>query len=102
MAGSLEIEKYPVIRFDLDSATAGEALGDSVAVVLHGRFTLHGQVRAASVPGFVWITPVSARFRGALPVNVKDYGVGGLSKMLGLLKMNEMILVRMDVAFGGE
>ncbi len=100
MAGSLEIEKYSSIRFDLDSVTPGTVSGDSVAVVLRGRFTLHGQTRAASVPGFVWITPSSARFRGSLPVNVKDYGVGGLTKMLGILKMNEMIVVRMDVNFG--
>ena len=100
MAGSLEIEKYSTIRFDLDSVTPGAASGDSIAVTLKGRFTLHGQTRAASIPGFVWLTPASARFRGALPINVKDYGVGGLRKMLGILKMNEMITVRIDVVFG--
>ena len=100
MAGSLEIDKYATIRFDLDSVTAGATSGDSTAVVLKGRFTLHGQTRAGEVPGFVWLTATSARFRGALRVNVKDYGVGGLSKMLGILKMNEMITVRMDVMFG--
>ena len=99
MAGSLESEKFPVIRFDLDSVTPGETQGDSIAVTLQGRFTLHGKTRAASVPGFVWLTPTESRFRGSLPVNVKDFGVGGLSKMLGLLKMNEMIVVRMDVVF---
>ena len=99
MAGSLEIDKYPVIRFDLDSVAVGEMLGDSMAVVLKGHFTLHGQMHTANMPGFVWITPSTARFRGALPVNVKEYGVGGLSKMLGFLKMNEMITVRVDVMF---
>ena len=53
------------------------------------------------VPGWIWLTDKSARFRGALPINVKDYGVGGLSKMLGMLKMNQMITVRgIDVTFG--
>jgi len=100
MAGSLEIEKYPAMRFDLDSVTVGESSGDSTSVTLKGRFTLHGQTKAAAIPGWVWLTPTSARFRGALPINVKDYGVGGLSKMLGVLKMNEMITVRIDVTFG--
>lgn len=100
MAGSLEIEKYATIRFDLDSVSPGSASGDSVAVTLKGHFTLHGQTRPASIPGFVWLTATSARFHGALPISVKDYGVGGLSKMLGILKMNEMITVRMDVTFG--
>ena len=100
MAGSLEIEKFAVVRFDLDSVAAGETHGDSIAVFLKGRFTLHGQARAASVPGFAWVSDSGARFRGAIPINVKDYGVGGLSKLLGMLKMNEMIVVRMDVTFG--
>ena len=100
MAGSLEIEKFPVIRFDLDSVASGETHGDSIAVLLKGRFTLHGQTHAASVPGFAWVTETGARVRGALPINVKDYGIGGLSKLLGMLKMNEMIVVRMDVTFG--
>ena len=99
MAGSLEIAKYPTIRFDLDSVTPGEPHGDSTAVTLTGSFTIHGQKRAVSVPGWVWLTAKSARFRGALPINVKDYGVGGLSKLLGMLKMNAMITVRMDVTF---
>ncbi|MGH7524887.1 MAG: YceI family protein, partial [Gemmatimonadales bacterium] len=81
MASSLEIPKYPVIRFDLDSVTPGETRGDSTRVTLHGRFTIHGQTRAASVPGWAWPKPTGARFRGTTPMNVKDYGVGGLSKM---------------------
>jgi polyisoprenoid-binding protein YceI len=100
MAGSLEPDKYPTLRFDLDSVVAGEASGDSTEVTLHGRLMLHGQTRSVRIPGWVWPAANGARFRGAVAVNVKDYGVGGLSKMLGMLKMNEMITVRMDVKFG--
>lgn len=99
MASSLEIAKYPIIRFDLDGVTPGGAHADSAAVTLRGRFTIHGETRAACVPGWVWLDATGAHFRGAVPINVKDYGVGGLSKMLGLLKMNEMITVRIDVSF---
>lgn len=99
MAGSLEIAKYPTIRFDLDSVSFGETRGDSIAVSLKGRFTLHGQTHVATIPGNVWISANGARFRGALPINVKDYGIGGLSKMLGILKMSEIIVVRIDVTF---
>lgn len=100
MAGSLETTRYPTLRFDLDSIAVGEARSDSIAVTLMGSFTIHGQKRAAKVPGWVWLTVPGPRFRGALPINVKDYGVGGLSKMLGIFKMNEMITVRIDVTFG--
>ena len=102
MASSLEIPKYPIIRFDLDSVTPGTARGDSTPVTLHGRFTIHGQARDARIPGWVWLKPGSTRFRGSVPMNVKDYGVGGLSKMLGVLKMNEMITVRVDVEFASK
>jgi polyisoprenoid-binding protein YceI len=102
MASSLEIPKYPIIRFDLDGVTPGATQGDSTPVTLRGRFTIHGQTRNASFPGWVWLHANGARFRGSLPMNVKDYGVGGLSKMLGVLKMNEMITVRVDVEFAGK
>jgi polyisoprenoid-binding protein YceI len=99
MAGSLEFDKYPVLRFDVTDVVPGETHGDSVAVTLHGRFNIHGTSRDVAIPGWVWLRPGSARFRGAVPINVKDYGVGGLSKMLGMLKMNPLIVVRMDVTF---
>lgn len=102
MASSLEIPKYPIIRFDLDGVTPGATQGDSIPVTLHGRFTIHGQTRSASLPGWVWLRANGARFRGSVPMNVKDYGVGGLSKMLGLLKMNEMITVRVDLEFANK
>ena len=95
------MDNYPSLRFQLDSVAPGESRGDSVAVALHGSFTLHGQSRVVVIPGWAWIRAASARFRGALPVNVKDYRVGGLSKALGMLKMQERIVIRIDVTFGG-
>ena len=92
MASSLEIPKYPTLRFDLDSVTPGSASGDSIPVTLHGRFTIHGQTRAARVPSLVWVWPKKSRVRGALPTKGKEY----------VLKMNEMITVRIDVEFGGN
>ena len=38
--------------------------------------------------------------RGAgFPLNLKDYRIGGLSKLLGVLKMYEDIEVHVDVLF---
>jgi polyisoprenoid-binding protein YceI len=99
MYGSLEVEKFPLMRFDLDAVEAGEAHGDSTAVTLHGRFTIHGVSREAAVAGWVWLKPGITRFRGSTPMDARDYGIGGLSKMLGVLKMNPKLLVRMDVSF---
>ena len=100
MYSSLEVAKYPTLRFDLDDLAAGPAQGDSMPVTLRGRFTLHGVTKQHAVPGWLWLTAQGARFRGQLPMNLKEYQIGGLSKMLGVLKMQEEIVVRIEVAFG--
>ncbi|MEO5798128.1 MAG: YceI family protein, partial [Gemmatimonadales bacterium] len=74
---SLEVEKYPAIRFQLDSVSPGVVHGDSIDVVLLGHFTLHGETRPARLPGWVWRQGSIIRFKGATPLNVKDYGIGG-------------------------
>jgi hypothetical protein len=38
--------------------------------------------------------------RAETPLNLKDYKIGGLSKALGMLKMDEKILVHVDLMFG--
>ncbi|MEP6590835.1 MAG: YceI family protein [Gemmatimonadota bacterium] len=96
---SLEVEKYPTIRFDLDSVSPAQAHSDSSAVVLHGHFTLHGQKRTAALTGWLWQKGTTWRVRASTPLNVKDYGVGGLTKAFGMLRMNEHITVRVDVTF---
>ncbi len=100
MYKSLEVERFPVLRFDLDALAAGGADGDSIPVTLRGRFTIHGVTNTHAVPGWAWVGPTSVRFRGRVPMNVKHYDIGGLSKVLGLLKMDEEIVVRIDVTFG--
>jgi hypothetical protein len=38
--------------------------------------------------------------RTDFPLNLKDYRIGGLSKLLGMLKMYEDIQVHGDIVFG--
>lgn len=100
MYQSLEVAKYPTMRFDLERLEATGAPGDSSAVMLHGRFTIHGRTHEADVSGWVWVTGRSTRFRGSLPLDARDYDIGGLSKMLGILKMDPKLVVRIEVVFG--
>lgn len=97
---SMESGKYPTIRFELTNVAEGEAGSDSVNVVLHGRFIIHGVTREASVPASVAFHPEGIRVRGATPLNLKDYKIGGLSKALGMLKMHEEIVAHLDLMFG--
>ncbi len=99
MRASLETARYPALRFDLDAVALGPRDGDSSRVTLRGRFTIHGVTREAAVPGWVWLAPDRIRFRGTLPMDLRDYRIGGLSKMLGVLRMNPEIVVRVDVVF---
>jgi hypothetical protein len=97
---SMESEKYPVIRYELDSLTPGSTSGDTVNVVLHGRFVLHGVTRGADLPGRVLLLHgTCARVWADAPLNLKHYGIGGLSRLLGVLKMHEQIEVHVDVTF---
>ena len=39
------------------------------------------------------------RVRGTMPMNLKDYRIGRLTKAWGMLRMYEGIVVRFDVTF---
>jgi polyisoprenoid-binding protein YceI/CheY-like chemotaxis protein len=97
---SLESEKYPVLRFDLVRISRTGGTGDSLGVVLHGTLAIHGVSRDVALPGSVQLSGSTARVRTEFPLNLKDYRIGGLSKMLGMLKMYEDIQVHGDIVFG--
>lgn len=96
---SLEVERFPTIRFDLDAVAPGPTEHDSVAVTLRGRFTIHGVTRESAVRGWAHVEPGRVRFHGLTPLVLTDYGIGGLSKAFGLLKMDPDVVVRMELVF---
>jgi polyisoprenoid-binding protein YceI len=96
---SMESSKYPNLRFDLNSITAKQSAGDSMPVTLHGTLNIHGVTRRLDLPGTIEFKGETARVRTDFPLNLKEYGIGGLSKMLGILKMHENIEVHVDVVF---
>jgi polyisoprenoid-binding protein YceI len=98
---SLEVERFPTIRFDLDAVAPGATQGDSVAVTLRGRFTIHGVTRESAVRGWVHVESSRVRFRGYTPLQLTDYTISGLSKAFGLLKMDPDVVVRMELLFEG-
>jgi polyisoprenoid-binding protein YceI len=97
---SMESEKYPKIRYQLTDVVPGAVRGDTTSVTLHGSFTIHGVTREASIPATATFLRDGIRVRGDVPMNLKDYKIGGLSKLLGTLKMDEHILVHLDLTFG--
>ena len=97
---SMESSKYPNLRFDLNRITATKSAGDSMPVTLYGTLTIHGVPRRLELPGTIAFNAANARVHTDFPLNLKEYGIGGLSKMLGMLKMHENIEVHVDVVFG--
>lgn len=96
---SMESDKYPAIRFELDSVAAERGAPDSLPVTLLGRLTLHGETREVALLSVLAVLSDGVRVRTDFPVNLKDYHIGGLSKLLGVLKMHEDIVVHVDVTF---
>lgn len=96
---SMESDKYPVIRFELEGVTPGAGTGDTVPVELAGRMLIHGVARHVTLPAHVRADGVRLRLRCDFPLNLKDYEIGGLSKMLGMLRMQEDIEVHVDLTF---
>jgi polyisoprenoid-binding protein YceI len=97
---SMEVERYPVMRFDLKNLIVTAAHDDVDEVALRGTLTIHGRTRDVDVPGKIWRIGAGWHVQATFPLNLKDYEIGGLSKMLGILKMDEHILVHVDVTFG--
>jgi polyisoprenoid-binding protein YceI len=97
---SMESSRYPNLRFDLTGITPQQRAGDSVPVTLHGSLNIHGVTRRVELPGTIQFQGAGARVRSDFPLNLKDYKIGGLSKMLGVLKMYENIEVHVDLLFG--
>jgi polyisoprenoid-binding protein YceI len=96
---SMESDKYPTIRFELTDVSGGGE-GDSLSLMLHGRFIIHGVDREVTVPANIAFGSEGIRVRGVTPLNLKDYKIGGLSKGLGLFRMHEEIVVHIDLLFG--
>ena len=97
---SMESDKYPAIRFELKTVQVHAERGDSVDAVLGGDFIIHGVTQAVELPAVVVRRAQGVTVDSSFPLNLKDYKIGGLSKLLGILKMNEHITVHVHVTFG--
>jgi polyisoprenoid-binding protein YceI/CheY-like chemotaxis protein len=96
---SMESSKYPNIRFELSGIVPKGGKSDSLSATLNGDLVIHGVTRKVALPANLQFHGSQARVRSDFPLNLKDYRIGGLSKMLGVLKMYEDIEVHVDVVF---
>lgn len=100
---SMESGLHPLLRFDLETVQVVDGhRTDSTTVTLGGTFTIHGVTRSVTIPAVVALTAETVRVRATTPLNLKDYQIGSLSKMLGILKMHPDIVVHIDLTFSQD
>jgi polyisoprenoid-binding protein YceI len=99
LRASMEVEQYPAMRFTLARATGATASGGAAAVVLHGTLTIHGVTRPVDLPATIDRSADTIHVTAAFPLDLHDYRIGGLTKMLGLLRMDPHIEVHVDLRF---
>ena len=100
MMKALDADSFPTMRFDLHGVSEQHQEADSVVVTLSGQMTLHGMTRDVSVPALIRFGKDGVQVTSTFPLNVRDYGVTRLSRMLGAFKMNPDIVVHVDIVFG--
>jgi polyisoprenoid-binding protein YceI len=99
MRKTLEVEKFPVIRFDLDSVGVRSETADSAHIDLIGRMTIHGVTRPLRIPTSLRRHGTELRVSGGCDLFLPAYGVTKLKRMLGMLSMEETIRMGFDVTF---
>lgn len=95
---TMEAAIFPNIRFELSSVVAEWERGDSASVVLDGRFVIHGVSRAEKVRAIVVRSAAGVQLRADLPLNLHDYKVDNLKRLL-VLRMQPDIVVHIDISF---
>jgi polyisoprenoid-binding protein YceI len=99
---SMETERYPTMRYDLTGVVPGPAVEGGQQATLVGRLTIHGVTRDEQLTAVLHPMPGAVRVTTSFQLDLNDYKIGGLSKMLGLLKMDRAIQVHVDVTFGAK
>lgn len=102
LRASMEVDKYPTMRFDLARtapASPSARLGDTVPVTLYGTLAIHGVTRAVELPATAVRGGDTIYVKSSFPLDLGDYHIGGLTKMLGLLRMDPKIVVHVDLRF---
>ncbi|HLG06838.1 MAG TPA: YceI family protein [Gemmatimonadales bacterium] len=95
---TMDADILPLLRFQLEGVEPEWERGDSAAVLLSGSFVIHGVSRPERVMALVHRTGDGIRITASLPMNLKDYGIGGLTRFL-VFRMRPDIMVNVDLTF---
>jgi len=101
MRATMDVAKYPTMRFELAGVTVESpaAASDTVTATLRGALTIHGVTRDVAIPATLIAAADTIDVSGAFPVDLADYKVGGLTRLFGTLRVRRNIDVRFRVRF---
>ena len=101
LRATMDVAKYPTMRFELDAVTieSTAAGSDTVTGALRGALTIHGVTRDVAIPATLIAAADTIDVSGAFPLDLADYKVGGLTKLFGALRVRRNIVVRFRVRF---
>lgn len=101
LRSTMDVEKYPTMRFELLGVTVGSpsALSDTVTGALRGILTIHGVTRDVAIVATLIAAGDTIDVNGAFPIDLADYDVGGLTRLFGTLRVRRNIDVRFHVRF---
>ena len=101
LRSTMEVAKYPTMRFDLAGFIAPSAAAprDTVTGTLRGTLTIHGVTRDVAIPARLIAVADTIDVSGAFPLDLADYHIGGLIRLFGTLRMQRNIEVRFHLLF---
>jgi len=102
MLESLEAEAHPEIRLDVERVTPTATAGDTTRATVTGTLTIKGISRPVEVPAVVVRNATGYALNARFPIDLRNWKVGGLSRLLGTVKMDPAVTIRVEVAFGFE
>ncbi|MEO7082953.1 MAG: YceI family protein [Gemmatimonadaceae bacterium] len=103
MYASLNASTYPVIRFDLINISPGATLASGgIGAILHGQLHVNGVTRTIDAPATIYEQADSTRLQAAFPVSLGSFRLTGLSKLFGVLKVDDGITVSIDLTFATD
>jgi YceI-like domain len=85
----LDTQKFPMIGFESTAVEPGGA--DRWTVT--GRLTIHGQSRPVTFP----VTRANGRYRGAVTLKQRDFGITPISIGGGTVKVKDEIKIEFDI-----
>lgn len=95
---TMEADIFANIRFELEGVSIEWERADSAAVVLEGKFVIHGVSRPERLRATVLRSAEGTRVTTTHPMNLHDYKIDKLTRFL-VFKMQPDIVVHVEVVF---